>query len=131
MLFYPYLLLALSSMGMASNVVSLFIFAKQRFRRNFHRLLVVLAIYDFLVSFDSSTILIPNQISIILTLIKVEGGRICPNQSFELLHCVYDNIGMIKPSIIFFLFGLPYYRIRANRTALLIRPSFFAKNAIF
>jgi hypothetical protein len=49
MAFYPYLLLALSGMGMASNVVSLFFFARQRFRRNFHRLLVILAIYDFMV----------------------------------------------------------------------------------
>ena len=49
MAFYPYFLLALSSMGMASNVVSLFFFARQRFRRNFHRLLVILAIYDFMV----------------------------------------------------------------------------------
>ncbi len=50
MTFYPYLLLTLSSFGMASNVASLFIFAKQKFRRNFHRLLVLLAIYDFMVS---------------------------------------------------------------------------------
>ena len=49
MSFYPYLLLALSGSGMICNVMSLFIFAKQRFRRNFHRLLVILAIYDFLV----------------------------------------------------------------------------------
>ena len=55
MAFYPYFLLALSSMGMASNVVSLFFFARQRFRRNFHRLLVILAIYDFMVrSFKSN-----------------------------------------------------------------------------
>ena len=51
MSFYPYLLLALSGSGMICNVMSLFIFAKQRFRRNFHRLLVILAIYDFLVRF--------------------------------------------------------------------------------
>ena len=54
MAFYPYLLLALSGMGMASNVVSLFFFARQRFRRNFHRLLVILAIYDFMVGTFSS-----------------------------------------------------------------------------
>ena len=50
MLFYPYLLLSLCFMGMTSNVASLFVFAKQKFRRNFHRLLVILAVYDFMVS---------------------------------------------------------------------------------
>ena len=48
-LFYPYLLLCICGLGVVSNVGSLFVFAKQRFRRNFHRLLVTLAVYDFMV----------------------------------------------------------------------------------
>ena len=47
--YYPYLLLCICALGVVSNVGSLFVFAKQRFRRNFHRLLVTLAVYDFLV----------------------------------------------------------------------------------
>ena len=49
---YPYFLLFLSFMGMTSNMASIFVFAKQRFRRSFHRLLVILAIYDFMVRFS-------------------------------------------------------------------------------
>ena len=51
---YPYFLLFLSFMGMTSNMASIFVFAKQRFRRSFHRLLVILAIYDFMVRFFRS-----------------------------------------------------------------------------
>lgn len=47
---YPYLLLTISIAGIFSNVASLFIFAKQKFRKIFHRLLVILAIYDLAVS---------------------------------------------------------------------------------
>ena len=55
---YPYFLLVLSFMGMTSNMASIFVFAKQRFRRSFHRLLVILAIYDFMVRFFRSLTLI-------------------------------------------------------------------------
>ena len=50
MSYYPYLLLAVSCGGVVSNVASLFVFARQRFRKMFHRLLVLLALYDFMVS---------------------------------------------------------------------------------
>ena len=48
--YYPYLLLAVSCAGIFSNVASLFVFARQRFRKMFHQLLVLLALYDFMVS---------------------------------------------------------------------------------
>ena len=48
--YYPYLLLAVSCAGVFSNVASLFVFARQRFRKMFHQLLVLLALYDFMVS---------------------------------------------------------------------------------
>ena len=48
--YYPYLLLAMSCAGVFSNVTSLFVFVTQRFRKKFHQLLVLLALYDFMVS---------------------------------------------------------------------------------
>ena len=43
-------ILALSLLGVVSNVAALFIFTRQRFRKDFHRLLMILASYDLLVS---------------------------------------------------------------------------------
>ncbi len=48
--FFPVLILLLSLLGVVSNVASLFIFIRQRFRKDFHRLLMILALYDLLVS---------------------------------------------------------------------------------
>ena len=48
--YYPYLLLAMSCAGVFSNVTSLFFFVMQRFRKKFHQLLALLALYDFMVS---------------------------------------------------------------------------------
>ena len=48
--YYPYLLLAMSCAGVFSNVTSLFVFVTQRFRKKFHQLLALLALYDFMVS---------------------------------------------------------------------------------
>ena len=53
--YYPYLLLAVSCAGVFSNVASLFVFARQRFRKMFHQLLVLLALYDFMVSISGNT----------------------------------------------------------------------------
>ena len=55
--YYPYLLLAVSCAGIFSNVASLFVFARQRFRKMFHQLLVLLALYDFMVSISGNTYL--------------------------------------------------------------------------
>ena len=52
--YYPYLLLAVSCAGIFSNVASLFVFARQRFRKMFHQLLVLLALYDFMVSISGN-----------------------------------------------------------------------------
>ena len=52
--YYPYLLLAVSCAGIFSNVASLFVFARQRFRKMFHQLLVLLALYDFMVSISGT-----------------------------------------------------------------------------
>ena len=43
-------LFVVASFGALCNVVSVFIFLKQRFRKAFHQLLMLLAVYDFLVS---------------------------------------------------------------------------------
>ncbi len=48
--FFPVVILLLSFVGIVSNVASLFIFTRQKFRKDFHRLLMILALYDLLVS---------------------------------------------------------------------------------
>ena len=45
-----WILMVVASFGALCNVVSVFIFLKQRFRKAFHQLLMLLAVYDFLVS---------------------------------------------------------------------------------
>ncbi len=44
------LLLSVSVVGVGLNLASLYIFTKQRYRKDFHRLLITLAAYDLLVS---------------------------------------------------------------------------------
>ena len=46
---YPLMLLAFSVLGIKTNVASIVIFMRQKFRRDFHRLLIILACYDLLV----------------------------------------------------------------------------------
>ena len=47
---YPSFLLLIAFVGIVNNVISLLVFMRQRFRKNFHRLLIILASYDLLVS---------------------------------------------------------------------------------
>ena len=47
---YSYLLIAISCAGLTFNMGSLCIVARQKFRKLFHRLLVLLALYDSMVS---------------------------------------------------------------------------------
>ena len=49
--FFPSLLLLVSIVGVMTNVASIAMFMRQKFRKDFHRLLIVLAGYDLLVSF--------------------------------------------------------------------------------
>ena len=44
------LLLVVSIVGVATNVGSIAVFMRQKFRKDFHRLLIILAAYDLLVS---------------------------------------------------------------------------------
>ena len=52
-LFSP-LLLVVSIVGVGTNLGSIAIFVRQKFRKDFHRLLIILAAYDLLVSLSIS-----------------------------------------------------------------------------
>ena len=49
MLFFAPLLMGLSVAGVITNLASIVMFTRQKFRKDFHRLLIVLASYDLLV----------------------------------------------------------------------------------
>jgi hypothetical protein len=48
--FFSTLLLFMSVVGVMTNVASIAMFMRQKFRKDFHRLLIILAGYDLLVS---------------------------------------------------------------------------------
>ena len=49
-MYYSYTLLAISCAGVFSNVASIILVGRQRFRKMFHRLMLILAVYDLMVS---------------------------------------------------------------------------------
>ncbi|TRY74678.1 hypothetical protein TCAL_15554 [Tigriopus californicus] len=61
-LFAPVLMLFIALVGVVTNCLSVLVFVRQKFRRNFHRLLIMLAAYDLLVVIFCSMLYCLNSI---------------------------------------------------------------------